>query len=1050
MEKLLYNFFNKTKGAVSVFLVLVLVPMVTACCLFVDASRINLAKSVVQSSGDLALNTVLSNFDNDLAEIYGFMASAQNDAEIVASAKEYFKKSMISQGLEEAYADRYSNAISNFLVGESDGDINDLLGIDTVGDVKISPVSGGNLANPEVIRQQIVEFMKYRGPIEGATELYNKFVEIKDKVNDSKQIAKLTEDADEYYEDEKDALSEMEEAYKDILDYNDINQKKVSGVPNLNSGITPAYLEEIKKSISDRDDNPIKKDYKKWHTAYVMDLCTYTKYNPNKRSFTKTSVKRLNQVTVPDYNISSSNLLKTKLSSLQASYSNFEKHSKTIYNLNKTLPYKQGETYDIQYWIQMQKQLESDNLLSNFLTYYYSGTTNSPNKNSISYLMAYIEKGASKLDSASLNEVASLPYNSSIYQQQSIADCIDHWHDDLVAPKYENSMDENKNPYNIYNIYNNITNKVSSICQQNQANLNNSITNINNGVNGHAEKITKYYNNLKAACGYLNSASGHLKKAKKHIEDMNESFETWKKDYEASNSRVKNEKEIKEQYEDAKKTIEELGLTPAKIEDFKTRIGNTSSLLGSVKAAIDGFKYKDTAIKDIKTFDDFAKASKVEYSKITTVKSELEKLAQDTFSMKYPKLNNCSVSSKNNPNFNSQPVHEVYSWLKNKYKDKDGNPTDPRKKDKNREKEEENSESWEDAEDSSTNKANTKGQNDKKGKNIKGKENLPSKGSSTDKGIKTKKKDTKNISNFASSIGDLFKDFDGAVASMRDDLYILLYISNMFTYDTFEKEKDYAKEKKGGKEDEFARCSLTNKPLNEKNNYAYLSEIEYIIYGNTNAENKVASYGTIYGIRYALDLMYAITNFWGNNNTTGIAINGIANAIAGATYGIIPAPLTKLILILGLTGVEATSDLDIIRGGYPLALFKDEDVWRCQINKKSFSFDGVGSKEEFVKKNEEKDLTFQYSEYLKLILFMKLLGNRNPILLRTADVVQVNMDMKHSGFLMKKCRVYYKLEATCRNPNMMLGLPIIQGSLKQSNIKFKKWNEYSVTVYRGY
>ena len=55
--------FRKKDGAVTVFLTIILVPIIVISCLFVDASRIRLAQSVVSSAGDLTLNTVLTQYD---------------------------------------------------------------------------------------------------------------------------------------------------------------------------------------------------------------------------------------------------------------------------------------------------------------------------------------------------------------------------------------------------------------------------------------------------------------------------------------------------------------------------------------------------------------------------------------------------------------------------------------------------------------------------------------------------------------------------------------------------------------------------------------------------------------------------------------------------------------------------------------------------------------------------------------------------------------------------------------------------------------------------
>lgn len=83
--------FRKKDGAVSVFLTIILVPMIVVSCLFVDACRAKLAEPVVSSAGDLTLNTALTQYDATLNDYYGLMASSQNVDEFLNNANEYFQ-----------------------------------------------------------------------------------------------------------------------------------------------------------------------------------------------------------------------------------------------------------------------------------------------------------------------------------------------------------------------------------------------------------------------------------------------------------------------------------------------------------------------------------------------------------------------------------------------------------------------------------------------------------------------------------------------------------------------------------------------------------------------------------------------------------------------------------------------------------------------------------------------------------------------------------------------------------------------------------------------
>ena len=68
------KFFRKTKGAISIFLVLIMLPMFTCAGLIVDGARISAARTSVTGAGDLAMNAALSEYDEILKDVYGLFA----------------------------------------------------------------------------------------------------------------------------------------------------------------------------------------------------------------------------------------------------------------------------------------------------------------------------------------------------------------------------------------------------------------------------------------------------------------------------------------------------------------------------------------------------------------------------------------------------------------------------------------------------------------------------------------------------------------------------------------------------------------------------------------------------------------------------------------------------------------------------------------------------------------------------------------------------------------------------------------------------------------
>ena len=197
--------FQKKRGAVTVFLVIILVPVMVVTSIFVDVCRVQLAQAVISSSGDLALNTLLSQYDTELNEFYGLIASCQSVEEFYQTAGEYYETALKSQGLETETGE-VIDQIQGILQG--DQKIADLLQISWEGGEAgtFSAVSGGNLSNAAVVKKEIVEFMKYRSPINGAVDLLDKLKKSQKGLSDSEKDAKLVEKKEKYYEAEKDVM----------------------------------------------------------------------------------------------------------------------------------------------------------------------------------------------------------------------------------------------------------------------------------------------------------------------------------------------------------------------------------------------------------------------------------------------------------------------------------------------------------------------------------------------------------------------------------------------------------------------------------------------------------------------------------------------------------------------------------------------------------------------------------------------------------------------------------------------------------------------------
>ena len=168
-----YKTKKRIQGSITILMVIILVPMMTLSALVVDSSRINMARSMISSAGDLAMNSALADYDTILKDVYGLFAMSQNksSADLSADIQKYFEKTLVGYGVtDEANAGEYVQALmgdfSQLLSGVGDEKTSNFMDMQVLEKTfKASGVDSSSLANADVMRKQIVEYMKYRAPI---------------------------------------------------------------------------------------------------------------------------------------------------------------------------------------------------------------------------------------------------------------------------------------------------------------------------------------------------------------------------------------------------------------------------------------------------------------------------------------------------------------------------------------------------------------------------------------------------------------------------------------------------------------------------------------------------------------------------------------------------------------------------------------------------------------------------------------------------------------------------------------------------------------------
>lgn len=1027
--------FQKNHGAVTVFLVIILVPVILVTSIFVDVCRVELAQSVVGSAGDLALNTLLSQYDTDLNEFYGMMASSQSMEEFYETAGEFYETALQSRGLKDE-SGAVAEKIKEILQG--DQETADLLQISWEGDqaCEFETVTDGNLANPALVKKEIVEFMKYRSPINGAADLLKKLKDSSKALEDSEKDAELVERKEDYYEAEKDVMDAALNAYKELKKYQDM-------------AIDKRYVDDLIKYT-----NNLESDYKKIDEKVIKDL-----FNTNGLGVFEVKAINFSPVVPAAQAFSESKKATAQqvgnyLNAYAKAENNFREARERLENALNLLPEYNSKVYDIQYWRYCAQILSQS---SGYANYAAAANTLCEKYAFLKNAIEFMEDGVD----SSLCIIANYTKASSTGAKS----VHDHW--EIINKEYSNCQ---KRFLHANDSYFQIGNRLHKISSNNISAINGDET--SRKISEISTRLKVYKSEVEEAKGYLDAAEDKVLKLKKFREDYQTAKNNWKTSADGSNTELA----AKDREEISKLSQEQeimSNITEAKISELVSRIQNIKSLFAEIVKALESCKYNGTKILEIENLNDFKSKSGIDEGRITYKKEELKSYVGEHSRKIVKDAVNVSVNNQNNPAMGQVKTPSLYAWLMNYFKDYEKNE----EKCENGKKDYDNYKKNQDGknEDADTN-GNATGSNE-----IKNEGERPSK--TYEENLEEDKTKThSSIQKVAEFTKELCGDFTGTLASLgvktRDDLYSVDYIMSMFSYDTYENEGKYALCKDesitlldylAGKYDEVEtdwksdkvtdtyNKSLTNHMINADNNWAYQSEVEYILYGGTNLQNKAAAYSRIFLLRYALNLPAEFINYWNDDG-----IKGIAEGISLATYGIIPAPLVKLAIILALTILETGTDLLYLKAGIPVLLVKGTgDLFI------DFSVDGIKeSITDASKKGKGKTnhggfsglkVKFQYSDYIKLFLFLKLFDEEGSykVYARTADVIQVNMKYKIAAkedYELKKSIVYFKLKSDVRVQPLMLDLPLMRSeeANQVDTIKGLDWCKINYNAVRGY
>lgn len=253
------KFCCKHRGSISIFLAIILLPCLTFTGLMVDYANINLSKAIVESAGELSTNAALADYDTVLKDVYGLFAMSQKAedpyAALQTNLEQYFSNTLEANGLigkesEELKSELLGELMSLFAdTGEKTND--NFLDVEYE-NFTAKPAEDSSLANPNILKNQIVEYMKYRGPAEVGLSMLDSLSIFK-KMNAQGEVLEKKVKVDEAIGDLGKACSAFYDAimtYDDaVAKYKEEEKKFIAALPTIKPSLKNANENIIKYLI---------------------------------------------------------------------------------------------------------------------------------------------------------------------------------------------------------------------------------------------------------------------------------------------------------------------------------------------------------------------------------------------------------------------------------------------------------------------------------------------------------------------------------------------------------------------------------------------------------------------------------------------------------------------------------------------------------------------------------------------------------------------------------------------------------------------------------
>ncbi|MHB8062060.1 MAG: DUF5702 domain-containing protein [Ruminiclostridium sp.] len=244
------------------------------------------------------------------------------------------------------------------------------------------------------------------------------------------------------------------------------------------------------------------------------------------------------------------------------------------------------------------------------------------------------------------------------------------------------------------------------------------------------------------------------------------------------------------------------------------------------------------------------------------------------------------------------------------------------------------------------------------------------------------------------------------VSKITEELYVNEYIMGTFKHDV--------PLLKG--ENDSKAYNLRSEDKTKRDAYFSNYEVEYIINGNKDeAINSLLLKSKVLAIRLISNVIHIYTD-----PSKMSRITSLAAALSVWSAGL-ATPLIQTMLVFSWAMAESLYDIDQLTKGEKILLFKTKAQWKTDIS------GAVDKKKAASVENDP--LCLSYQDYLKIFLIMM---EKDKKLARTQDLIQLNIGVASSGFLIEDCRVMLKANTTVSMKNMFISFPLFTAESRRN------------------